>query len=120
MLHSSRQSLTAAAEVEYEFAGWRLDPTLREVRDPQGRLIALSTGEFALLRVLVERPRRVLTREQLLDLSRGPAAEPYDRAIDVQVCRLRRKLGEAAPGSGALIRTFRGEGYMFVCKVALR
>jgi two-component system OmpR family response regulator len=69
---------------------------------------------------MVERPRRVLTREQMLDLARGPTAEPYDRAIDVQVCRLRRKLAEAAPGGGDLIRTFRGEGYMFVAKVALR
>jgi two-component system, OmpR family, response regulator len=120
MLHSHRPLLEKAAEVEYEFAGWRLDPTIRELRDPEGRPIDLSTGQFALLRVMVERPRRVLSREQLLDLARGPAAEPYDRAIDVQVCRLRRKMAAAAPGSAALIRTFRGEGYMFVGKVALR
>jgi two-component system OmpR family response regulator len=72
----------------------------------------LSDGEFRLLRAFVERPRRVLTRDQLLDYARGTETDNYDRAIDVQISRLRRKL--AAGGDGDLIRTVRNEGYMFI------
>jgi two-component system OmpR family response regulator len=98
-----------------EFRGWRLDALRRELRDPLGTPVQLSSGEFALLQVFVERPDRVLTRDQLLDLARGPSAEAFDRAIDVQISRLRRKLED---GSGAeLIQTVRGEGYRFACKV---
>jgi len=95
----------------YRFAGWKLDPLARELADPDGVIINLSDGEFRLLLVFVERPRRVLTRDQLLDLSRGLNAEHFDRAIDVQVSRLRRKLQRA--GDDDLIRTVRNEGYLF-------
>ena len=80
-------------------------------------MVNLSAGEFGLLRVFVERPQRVLTRDQLLDLARGPDNDAYDRAIDVQISRLRRKL-EDGGGGGDLIRTVRNEGYMFTapCK----
>ena len=95
------------------FAGWRIDLVARLVHDPDGRAISLSDGEFRLLRAFIERPRRVLTRDQLLEFARGPDTEHYDRAIDVQISRLRRKL--QAPGEGPeLIRTVRSEGYMFV------
>jgi two-component system OmpR family response regulator len=99
-----------------EFAGWKLDLVRRELRTPDGVAVNLSSGEFSLLRVFVERPQRVLTRDQLLDFARGPDTEAYDRAIDVQISRLRKKL-EDGPGGQELIRTIRNEGYMFTAKV---
>jgi two-component system OmpR family response regulator len=99
----------------YEFEGWRLDPLRRELRDPAGTLINLSDGEFSLLRCLVENPQRVLSRDQLLDLARGRNVESYDRAIDTQISRLRRKLNDRS--SSELIRTVRNEGYMLLPKV---
>jgi two-component system, OmpR family, response regulator len=99
------------------FAGWRLDPIGRELIDPEEVTINLSDGEFRLLLALVESPRRVLTRDQLLDRSRGANAEHFDRAIDVQVSRLRRKL---ARDGEDLIRTVRNEGYMFAADVLAR
>jgi two-component system OmpR family response regulator len=95
-----------------EFSGWRLDFLRRELRSPDGILINLSDGEFNLLRAFVENPRRALTREELLDLARG-RGDTYDRAIDVQISRLRRKLDGAGADHGELIRTVRNEGYMF-------
>jgi two-component system OmpR family response regulator len=100
----------------FEFAGWRLDLVRRELRTPEGVVVNLSSGEFSLLRALAERPQRVLTRDQLLDMARGPDAEAYDRAIDVQISRLRKKLEDGAGGQ-ELIRTIRNEGYMFSAKV---
>jgi two-component system OmpR family response regulator len=102
-----------------EFAGWRLDLVRRELRTPDGVVVNLSGGEFSLLRALVERPQRVLTRDQLLDLARGPDSDAYDRAIDVQISRLRRKLDNGS-GGAELIRTIRNEGYMFMAKVTRR
>jgi two-component system OmpR family response regulator len=99
-----------------EFAGWRLDLVRRELRSPDSVVINLSSGEFSLLRALVERPQRVLTRDQLLDFARGPDTEAYDRAIDVQISRLRKKLDDGNGGQ-ELIRTIRNEGYMFRAKV---
>jgi len=100
------------------FAGWRLDPVGRQLIDPEEVVINLSDGEFRLLLAFVEHPRRVMTRDQLLDLSRGVNAEHFDRAIDVQISRLRRKL--ARDGDEELIRTVRNEGYMFVVDVDRR
>ena len=74
------------------FAGFRLDIARRELVDPDGVVIPLSTGEFRLLRAFVERPQRVLTREQLLDYAFANDSDVFDRAVDVQVSRLRRKL----------------------------
>jgi two-component system OmpR family response regulator len=98
------------------FAGWRLDLVRRELRSPQGVVVNLSSGEFSLLRAFVERPQRVLTRDRLLDLARGPDTEAYDRAIDVQISRLRKKLDDGSGGQ-ELIRTIRNEGYVFTAKV---
>jgi two-component system, OmpR family, response regulator len=92
------------------FDNWRMDLGLRLLFDPEGRLITLSDGEFRLLRAFAEHPRRVVTRDQLLEWSRGEDSEHYDRAIDVQLSRLRRKL----TGGEELIRTVRNEGYLFV------
>ena len=99
-----------------EFAGWRLDLVRRELRSPQGVVVNLSSGEFSLLRAFVERPQRVLTRDQLLEYARGPQSDAFDRAIDVQISRLRRKLDDGG-GAHELIRTIRNEGYMFTAKV---
>ena len=101
-----------AAEAGWRFAGWRIDIEARTLADPDGAPVTLSDGEFRLLRAFVEHPRRVLTRDQLLDFARGAESDHYDRAIDVQISRLRRKLSSAA--GGELIRTVRNEGYMFV------
>ena len=100
------------------FAGWRLDPLARQLLDPDEVVINLSDGEFRLLMTFIEHPRRVLTRDFLLDHSRGLDAEHFDRAIDVQVSRLRRKLGRNdGRGGDDLIRTVRNEGYMFTADV---
>jgi two-component system OmpR family response regulator len=99
-----------------EFSGWQLEVLRRELRSPEGVMIPLSNGEFELLLVFVEHPRRVLSRQQLLDLARGEAHEAYDRSIDVQVSRLRRKL-ERDDGNEPLIRTLRNVGYLFSANV---
>jgi two-component system, OmpR family, response regulator len=99
----------------YAFAGWRLDITRRDLRDPTGIFINLSDGEFALLRSFVDHPQRILSRDQLLDLVHGGRSDVYDRAIDTQISRLRRKLNDRA--SMEMIRTVRNEGYMLVPKV---
>ena len=98
------------------FAGWRLDPARRELRDPDGVLVELTAGGFDLLAAFVERPRRVLSRDRLLDLTRGRDAQPFDRSIDVQVSRLRRKI-EADPKKPEVIKTVRSGGYIFTLPV---
>ncbi|MFT3931638.1 MAG: response regulator [Spongiibacteraceae bacterium] len=100
----------------YTFAGWRLDVLRRDLRDPTGIFINLSDGEFTLLRTFVEHPQRILTRDQLLDFARGRNAEVFDRAIDSQISRLRRKLNERT--AEEMIRTVRNEGYMLLPKVS--
>jgi two-component system, OmpR family, response regulator len=99
------------------FDGWRLDLSKRELRDPDGVLVQLSAGEYDLLVAFVEHPQRVLNRDQLLDLARGRSAAPFDRSVDVQVSRLRRKI-EADPLNPILIKTVRGGGYMFSPAIA--
>lgn len=106
-----------ALEAACEFAGWRLDLVRHELRSPQSVVVNLSSGEFSLLRTFVERPQRVLTRDQLLEFARGPRSDAFDRAIDVQISRLRRKL-EGGGNGQELIRTVRNEGYLFVPKVS--
>lgn len=101
----------------YHFAGWSFDPNRRELRSSGGVATALSSGEFRLLSAFVERPLRVLSRDQLLDIARGPDADVYDRAIDVQVSRLRKKL--TGEDGRDLIVTVRSEGYMFAVKPVL-
>jgi two-component system OmpR family response regulator len=110
------RSASGGVGASCEFAGWALDLVRRELRSPQGVVVNLSSGEFSLLRVFVERPQRVLTRDQLLELARGPDSDAFDRAIDVQISRLRRKLDDGGGGQD-LIRTIRNEGYMFTPKV---
>ena len=95
------------------FAGWRIDLETRLLHDPTDRLVDLSDGEFRLLRALVQHPRRVLTRDQLVQYALGADNDSYDRAIDVQISRLRRKLASGEV-KAELIRTVRNEGYMFM------
>jgi two-component system, OmpR family, response regulator len=99
-----------------EFCGWRLDVTGRQLFSPAGALVPLRAAEFELLLALAERPQRVLNRDQLLDLSRGRAATSFDRSVDVQVSRLRRKL-KIGPDGPELIKTVRGGGYVFAACV---
>jgi len=94
------------------FEGWTLDLAKRELRSPDGVLVQLSAGEYDLLVAFVEHPQRVLTRDQLLDLARGRSAVPFDRSVDVQVSRLRRKI-EPDPADPTMIKTVRGGGYLF-------
>ncbi len=94
------------------FAGYTLDTQRREVTSPEGAAIDLSGGEYDLLLAFIEHSNRVLSRDHLLELSRNRSAEPFDRSIDVQVSRLRRKL-DTGDSSPALIKTVRGAGYIF-------
>jgi two-component system OmpR family response regulator len=112
-----RQEPAGEVGVIAEFVGWRLDLVRRELTSPEGVLITLSDGEFSLLRAFVEKPQQVLTRDQLLEQGRMRENEAYDRAIDVQISRLRRKLDGATRSHEELIRTVRNEGYMFTPRV---
>ena len=105
-----------SAEAPVRFAGWQFDLDKRELISPDGVLVPLSGGEFALLATFIQHPQRVLSREQLLDFARGRDAQPFDRAIDVQVSRLRRKI-ESDPREPVLIKTVRGGGYLFAARV---
>ncbi len=117
-----RTAETAAAPKRDEarpvlcFAGWRLDVVRRELRSADNALVFLSGGEFDLLLAFVEHPRRVSTRDQLIDLAKGSSHVAFDRSIDVQVSRLRSKL-EPDPKNPALIRTIRNSGYIFFPEV---
>jgi len=101
----------------YRFEGWTLSLERRELTNPAGVMVDLSTGEFDLLLAFLEAPNRVLTREHLLDAARNQPDAVFDRAIDVQVSRLRKKIepGELSP---PMIRTVRGAGYLFMPRVA--
>jgi two-component system, OmpR family, response regulator len=96
----------------YRFEGWELNLRTRRLVGPDGRRIELTNGEFSLLQAFCASPQRVLSRDQLLDLSRLHSAEVYDRSIDVQILRLRRKI-EADPANPRYIVTERGVGYLF-------
>ena len=109
---SGAAALRAAGTRAYRFGGWELNLRTRRLVNPQGERIELTLGEFSLLQAFCSAPRRVLSREQLLDLSRLDGAEVYDRSIDVQILRLRRKI-EADPSHPEYIKTERGAGYLF-------
>src|SRR5947199_6206194 len=94
------------------FSGWNLDLSSRELTSPGGEEVRLTTGEFDLLAAFVHNANQVLSRDRLLDLARNREAGPFDRTIDVQVGRLRRKL-EDDPQNPTLIKTVRGSGYIF-------
>jgi two-component system OmpR family response regulator len=98
------------------FSGWMLDTRRRELTNPEGAIVDLSTGEYDLLLTFLEHPQRVLTRDQLMDAAKNRIATGFDRAIDIQVSRLRRKLDSS--GGPEMVKTVRGTGYFFVPEVA--
>ena len=100
------------------FAGWHLDLSSRELLAPSGEEVRLTTGEFDLLAAFINNANQVLSRDRLLDLARNREAGPFDRTIDVQVGRLRRKL-EDDPQNPSLIKTVRGSGYIFTPPVEM-
>lgn len=105
--------------VRYNFDGWDLDAGRRTLTGPSGELVELTAGEFDLLIAFLERPRRVLNRDQLLDITRGRLASPFDRSIDVQLSRLRKKI-EPDQKNPTFIKTIRGGGYMLTLEVTRR
>jgi len=100
----------------YHFAGWELDRQLRTLTPPDGRPDRLSHGQFQMLLAFLESPQRVLSRAQLLAATHGCGADVFERCVDMQVLRLRRRL-DAKPAPHALIRTERNAGYVFTAKV---
>lgn len=116
-----RTALQGPAETSAEarilcFEGWRLDRSKRELLSPEGIVVSLSSGEYDLLVALALRPNRTLTRDNLLDLTRGRASIVFDRSVDIQISRLRRKLGED-PKNPSIIKTVWGGGYLFAADV---
>jgi two-component system OmpR family response regulator len=98
------------------FQGWHIDLRLRELRNPEGARVAMTSAEFDLLRTFCERPGRVLSRDSLLDLTQGRNAGSFERSIDVLVSRIRRKI-EPDPQEATLIKTVRSGGYVFTPRV---
>ncbi|MET3373519.1 DNA-binding response OmpR family regulator [Variovorax boronicumulans] len=99
------------------FAGWQLDTATRSLRSPQGEQVPLTSGEFNLLKAFARHPGRVLSRDFLLEQTRGREAAPFDRTIDVQVGRLRRKI-EVDADDPQLIKSVRGAGYILTAAVS--
>lgn len=111
-----RVAPASVPEERWRFRGFVMDMSRRSLADPAGADVELTGGEFDLLAAFVRHPRRVLSRDQLLDWTRGRDAQPFDRAIDVQVGKLRRKL-ETHPAGDGLIKTVRGGGYCLAAHV---
>jgi DNA-binding response OmpR family regulator len=107
-----RPSLAASQPAVYRFAGYRFELDSRTLTAPSGDCVPLTSGEYGLLRVLVTHANRVLSRDELMNHLYGRDAGPYDRAVDVQVGRLRRKI-ESDPTEPVLIKSVRGAGYIF-------
>lgn len=110
-------NLEAAPPQQMKFAGWTMDFTARHLINPQGVVVALSGAEFRLLKVFLDHANRVLSRDQLLNMTQGRDADPFDRSIDLQISRLRQKLGDDAR-SPQIIKTVRNEGYVLATVVA--
>jgi two-component system, OmpR family, response regulator len=100
------------------FDGWRLDLASRALTDAQGQAVELTAGEFDLLAAFVKRPQQILSRDDIMDVLKGRQADVFDRSIDIQVSRLRRKLGDH-PREPRLIRTVRNAGYLFTADVQI-
>ncbi len=115
----SEERVPESAAQSYHFSGWTLETARRRLSDPSGVEVAITGGEYDLLVALLDRPNRVLTRDMLLDLLRGRQAGPFDRAIDVAVSRLRRKL-EDDGRHAQIIKTVRGGGYVLSTPVERR
>jgi two-component system OmpR family response regulator len=116
VLRRARPAAVTAGSRGFEFDGLRLDVPARRLSDRHGDTVPLTAGEFDLLLALLQRPHQVLTRDQLMNAVHGRDAGPFDRAIDVQIGRLRRKL-EADPTDPQVIKSVRGAGYLFAAAV---
>jgi len=120
LLRRARAQATVADAIAavraYRFGGWELNIGLRKLKNPKGEAVELTNGEFRVLTAFLSAPQRVLTRDQLLELSRVHSGEVYDRAIDLQILRLRRKI-EVDPAHPQFITTERGAGYVFAAPV---
>ena len=115
---AERRSRKSERRVRYRFAGWELDMRTRRLTSPAGSGMALTTGEFNLLAAFLRSPQHILTREQLLAASRVHDEEVFDRSVDIQILRLRRKL-ESNLSDPQLIKTERGAGYIFAPAVEI-
>jgi two-component system, OmpR family, response regulator len=113
---ASKGGIAPAEDELFEFEGWQLDPLKRRLIDPEGALVSISSLEFRLLLAFVEHPRQVLDRDRLLDMVQGREAHLFDRAVDNQVSRLRRKI-EPDHRAPTLIQTVWGGGYMLAADV---
>ena len=113
---AARESTPLADTEILEFEGWQLDPLKRRLINPDGAMVAISSAEFRLLSALLEHPRQVLDRDRLLDMVQGREAHLFDRAVDNQISRLRRKI-EADSRNPQLIQTVWGGGYMLAADV---
>ena len=113
---TATNAAASTARPVHRFSGWQLDTAARRLVDPHGKEVALTTGEFGLLATLVENAGRVLSRDFLLEQTRGREAGPFDRTIDVQIGRLRKKL-EADVDDPQIIKSVRGAGYILVAPV---
>jgi DNA-binding response OmpR family regulator len=113
---ASRAPASMGDDEVIRFDGWRLDAGRRQLFSPKGETVALTTGEFDLLAALVKHPRRVFGRDALMDLTRGRTRDAFDRTIDAQVARLRKKI-EIDPKNPALVKSVRGVGYVFTGKI---
>ncbi|RZI42784.1 response regulator [Herbaspirillum sp. HC18] len=102
---------------QVHFAGWIMDFTARHLINPEGVVVALSGAEFRMLKIFLDHANRVLSRDQLLNMTQGRDADPFDRSIDLQISRLRQKLGEDAR-SPQIIKTVRNEGYVLATQVS--
>ena len=116
---SGRQPVEATEAVLLEFEGWQLDPLKRRLIDREGAVVAISSAEFRLLMAFLEHPRQVLDRDRLLDMVQGREAHLFDRAVDNQISRLRRKI-EVDSRNPQLIQTVWGGGYMLAAEVHRR
>ena len=125
VLRRNRTAVPAAApeplaqpDCRFIFSGWTFDTATRELRNPADEVVPLSTAEFHLLRALVENANRVLSRSQLLDLTQRSETVAFDRSVDSQVSRLRKKL-EPDPRHPGMLKTVRGDGYLLATRVTL-
>lgn len=113
---SARVPAEAPEAMIYEFEGWTLDPLKRRLTDREGAVVAISSAEFRLLMAFLDHPRQVLDRDRLLDMVQGREAHLFDRAVDNQISRLRRKIEEDSRNP-QLIQTVWGGGYMLAAEV---
>lgn len=116
--HALPPNMALSEAQRMQFGDWTLDLIGRHLMNDQGVMVALSGAEFRMLKVFLEHPNRVLNRDQLLELTQGREADPFDRSIDIQISRLRQKLGDDAR-TPRIVKTVRNEGYVLATTVSI-